>query len=189
MAQSPLIVLLLLAALPLLARADDRANAFGMTVDGLMTDTERPAGDRAEKHGARFGLEFSHTIWPRFDVFAAAGVHRLRLENAGTATDLNFIDWRVGARQYFVARSIQAWSPFIDAAVGEGRMRETDSTVGGNRRYAGWNASVGVAKLVSDNADLRLGIGYQRWRTDVKKNDHTDELTSADFRLAVMVRY
>jgi hypothetical protein len=179
---------LLFALSPLAASADEPVNAFSLTLDG-MTDTERPAGDRRENHGGRFGLEYARTIWPRLDLFAAAGGHRLRIEDGSSATRVDVFDLRLGARQYFLRRSIEAWSPFIDAAIGEAWIRDSQASNGGTRRYTGWNASLGMAKLLSANTDLRLAVGYQRLSTNDTQNDHTDDLSTADFRLAASSRF
>lgn len=183
-----LLAMLVSSLLPQTASADDPVNAFSLTLDG-MTDTERPAGARRENHGGRGGLEYARTIWPRLDLFAAVGGHRLRIEDGSSATRVNVYDFRLGARQYFLPRSIEAWSPFIDAAVGEAWLRDPQASDGGTRRYTGWNASLGIAKLLSANTDLRLAIGYQRLSTDDTQNDHTDVLSTADFRVAAGARF
>lgn len=175
--------------LPLTAQAEDRMNALGLTLDPLMADTESPAGDRDEKHGPRFGLEYARTVWPRLDLFFGAGAHRIRLEEAGAKTRVNLYDIRLGARQYFLARQVQAWSPFVELAVGEAWVRNEESTVGDSRRYDGWSAALGAAKRLSENTDLRFSVGYQRMRTDDKRNDYTDVYSTAELRAAVMVRY
>lgn len=183
-----LFAVLVSSLLPLAAFADDRLNAFSLTIDG-MTDTERPAGARRENHGGRFGLEYARTIWSRLDVFAAAGGHRLRIEDGSSESRVNVYDLRLGARQYFLPRSLDAWSPFIDAAVSEAWVRDHQASNGGTRSYTGWTASLGMAKLLSPNTDLRLAIGYQRLSTDDTLNDHTDVLSTADFRLAASSRF
>lgn len=183
-----LLAALLSSLLPPPAFADDRVNAFSLSIDG-MADTERPAGTRRENHGGRFGLEYARTIWPRLDVFAAGGGHRLRIEDGSSKTRVNVADLRLGARQYFLPRSIEAWSPFVDVAIVEAWMRDPQASNGGTRSYSGWNASLGMAKLLSPNTDLRLAIGYAHLSTDDKLNDHTDVLSTADFRVAASVRF
>ncbi|HET6720061.1 MAG TPA: hypothetical protein VFH22_10460 [Rhodocyclaceae bacterium] len=174
--------------LPVPAFADQPVNAIGLSLDG-MADTERPAGTNRENHGGRFGLEYARTIWPRLDVFAAAGGHRLRIEDGSSKTRVTVYDLRLGARQYFLPRSIETWSPFLDAALVEAWMRDPQASNGGTRRYTGWNASLGMAKLLSANTDLRLAVGYQRLSTDATRNDHTDVLSTADFRVAASARF
>lgn len=187
--KKPLFVLFLLSVLPVFAHAEAPVNALGLTLEGLITDTESPAGGRSEKHLPRLGAEYSRTIWPRLEVFLGAGLHRIKMKNGASETKLKFGDVRIGARQYLLPRTIAAWSPFIDAAVVEGRLRDPASTVGNNRPYTGWNASLGVAKLLSDSIDLRLALGYQQVKTDDQRNDHTDVLSSIDLRLAVLARF
>lgn len=183
-----LLAVSLFSLLPVPALAETPVNAISLSLDG-MADTERPAGTRRENHGGRFGLEYARTIWPRLEYFVAAGGHRLRIEDDSSKTRVNVYDFRLGARQYFLPRSIEAWSPFIDAAIGEAWMRDPQASNGGTRRYTGWNASLGMAKLLSPNTDLRLAIGYQRLSTDDRLNDHTDVLSTADFRVAVSARF
>lgn len=184
-----LLVAFSLSLLPLLAAAEAPANALGLTFDGRLTDTESPAGGRSEKHDTRVGAEVSRTIWPRLDVFLGAGLHHLTVRNGASESRLKFGDVRLGARQYLLPRSIEAWSPYLDLAVVEGRLRDPASTLGGNRRYTGWNTSLGVAKLLAESVDFRLALGYQQLRSDDKRNDHTDVLSTLDLRLAVMARF
>ena len=184
-----LLGLFVASVVPLAAQAEERLNGFALTVDPVMADTESPAGNRAEKHGTRIGVELGRMIWPRFEVFAGAGGERLRIENAGVKTDLNHVDVRLGARQYFSLRQIQAWSLFVDGSLSDAWLRDVDSAVGGNRRYGGWNASFGMAKPFSEHSDVRLSLGYTRLLASAKRGDHTDSLASADLRLAAGFRF
>lgn len=172
---------------PALAVAES-PNALALTIDAL-TDTENPAGDRAEKYGPGFSFEFSHAVWPRLELYAAAGGHRLRIEDTGSKTDLTFFDVSLGARQLFRPLSLAAWSPYLDLALAGAWLRDPDSTLGGNRRYDGWKAAFGVAKLLSDETELRFAVAYQRLVADDTRNEHTDVLSAAGFRLAVASRF
>lgn len=178
---------LLPAALPTLAAAE-APNALALTIDTL-TDTENPAGDRAEKYGPGFGLEYSRRVWPRLEIYAGAGGHRLRIEDTGSKTNLAFFDLSLGARQLFVPLTIEGWSPYLDIALSEAWLRDPDSTVGGNRRYGGWKAALGAAKLLSAQSELRFAVAYQRLVADERRNAHTDVLSAAGFRLALATRF
>ena len=176
-----------LSLLPALAVAEP-VNAFTLNLDALH-DSEDPAGDRAEKYGAGFGLEYSREVWPRLDLFAGAGFHRLRVEEAGSKTRLGLVDLTLGARQYFSRRSLDGWSPYLEVAVSEAWLRDSESTLGGNRTYDGWKAALGIGKLLTEQTELRVAFAYQRLRTDDKHNDFTDVLSAGGFRLAVAARY
>jgi hypothetical protein len=181
------LALLVLALLPALAVADS-ANSLTLNLDALR-DTESPAGDRAEKYGPGFGLEYSREVWPQLDLYGGAGIHRLRIEENGSKSNLAFVDLNLGARQYFTRRSIDAWSPYLDLALVDAWLRDSDSTTGGNRRYDGWKAALGVGKLLTAQTELRIAVAYQRLRTSDRRNDFTDVLSAAGFRLGVAARF
>lgn len=172
------------AAFPLLAKAEGLSNTFALTLDPVMLDTEHPAGNRSEKHDPRFGFEFAHTVWPRLDVFAGGGIGRLRIDNAGVKTTLPLVDIRLGARQYLLARKPLAWVPFIDGSISDAWLRDTNSTQGGNRRYGGWNVSVGASKLWSQSTEVRFALGFSRLTARDTQGDHTDALSTVDIRIA-----
>ena len=182
-------LLVLGATLAAPAQAEQRTQSLGVTLDPVMIDTESPAGDRSEKHRPRVGIEYTRSIWSRLDMTAGAGVHRIRIKDTGTETILNFTDVRLGLRQYFTNREVGSWSPFIGASISEAWLRDPDSTNGGNRRYSGFNASLGVAKLLSDNTDIRFWLGYTRLNAKTKLDNHTDTFASGDLGLAVAIRF
>ena len=171
------------------AQADEPKNTFGLTLDPLMVNVESATGDRSEKHNARVGLEYTRTLFSRLDVFAGTGFHRVKVEEAGVVSKLNFFDARLGVRQYFSPRAGAAWSPFIDASIAEGWLEDSTSTVGGSRRYGGWNASVGASKYVSENTDFRIALGYSRFRAKAVLGVQTDTLSSAEIKVAVASRF
>ena len=182
-------LLVLAATLAAPAQADERNHSFGITLDPLMIDTEHPAGDRSETHRPRIGIEYTGRVWSKLDVTLGAGIHRIRIKDTGSETSLNFADLRLGLRQYFTSRQVGAWSPFIGASISEAWLRDADSASGGNRRYGGYNASVGVAKLLSDNTDLRFWLGYTRLNAKDKLGNHTDTFASGDLGLAAAIRF
>ena len=177
------------ASLATPALADERNQSFGITLDPLLLDTEHPAGDRSETHRPRFGIEYAHKVWSKLDLTAGAGIHRIRVEDTGSDTTLNFVDLRLGLRQYFTSRQIGSWSPYIGASISEAWLRDADSTVGGNRRYGGYSASLGIAKLLSDNTDISFWLGYTRLNAKDKRGDHTDTLATGDLGLAAAIRF
>lgn len=187
MSTIPRLALLVLALQPGLAVAES-PNSFALNLDTL-SDTESPAGDRAEKYGPGFGLEYSREVWPRLDLYAGAGIHRLRVEENGSKRNLAFFDLSLGARQYFTQRSLDAWSPYLDLALADAWLRDSDSTVGGNRRYDGWKIALGVGKLLTTQTELRIAVAYQDLRASERRNDFTDGLSAAGFRLGVAARF
>lgn len=183
-------VLLMLSAFSTLpAHADERANAFAITLDPLLADTERPSGGRSEKHQPRFGIEYARTVWSRLDLTLGAGVHQLRVRSGDETDTRGMLDIRAGFRQYFTSREVGSWSPFLAGSISEAWLRDADSDVGGNRRYTGWSASVGVAKLLSENTDIRFSLGYTRLQARDKLGTHLDVLSSADLGLAAAMRF
>lgn len=178
---------LLPTCLPAFAVAES-PSGLALSIDTL-TDTESPAGDRAEKYGPGFGLEYSRTLWPRLEVFFGAGGHRLRVEEAGSKSNLGFFELNLGARQYLFARAIDSWSPFLEVALADAWLRDPDSTVGGNRRFSGWKAGLGVGKLLTPATELRLVVAYQDLSAKETRNHFTDRLSAAGFRLAVATRF
>jgi hypothetical protein len=176
--------LVLCAAFPFFARAEGLSNTFALSLDPVMLDTEEPAGERSEKHDPRFAFEFAHTLWPRLDVFAGAGLRRLRIDRAGVKSTDPLVDLRLGARQYLLPRQPLAWTPFIDGSISDAWLRDRDSTQGGNRRYGGWNVAVGVSKQWSASTEVRFALGFSRLTARETRGDHTDVLSTADLRIA-----
>ena len=184
------LALFLLALFSPLSQADDRLSTLGVVIDAANADTEPPAGGVTEKHWPRVGFEYTRTVWPRLDIFGGAGYHRIRVaNNAGIFPGFRFFDYRVGARQYFSARQLNGKSYFIDASVSEGWLQDSASTTGGNRRYGGWNAAFGVAKLFSENVDMRVALGYSRMVAKVPQTFSTDVLSTVDLRMTFASRF
>lgn len=182
-----MIALFILLALP--AHADERLNTFGVTVDPLIIDAEPPAGDVKEGHWPRVGFEFSRTVLPLFDLFAGAGFHRLRIEEAGAKTGLRLFDYRLGARQYFSPRELRATAFFVDASMSEGWLQDSTSTVGASRRLAGWNASFGMSKAMTERFDMRLALTYGRLTAKEIRGVPTDVLSSVELKITVASRF
>ena len=185
----PASLLVALATLSAGVHAELPANTFGVTLEPLLVDTERPSGGRSEKHQPRFGIEYTRTLWQRFDLTLGAGVHQLRIKSGDETDSRGMFDVRAGFRQYFGAREVGVWVPFFAASASEAWLRDADSDVGGNRRYTGWSASVGAAKQVSATTDLRLSLGYTRLQARDKLGSHLDVLSTADLGLAAAIRF
>lgn len=171
------------------AGADERLSTFGLVFDPAMFDTESRSGSKSVKHSPRLGIELTHALRPRLDVFGSLGGQRVRFDNAGSSAWLDFLDLRLGLRQYLSSREAGLWSPYLDASISDAWLRDPAATLGGNRRYHGWNVALGVGKVLSPNTDVRLALGYTRLLADQRQSSFTDVLATVDVRLVAGTRF